>query len=266
LFNFKEITPFWVKTCGLYLLALSVTSLPSTLGGTCISKGTINYDECEAEVNSKSFPEVPDEVLLHVFTFLDPRSLAAAGQVDQRLKVISQDERLLRPFFKDGLNALKEKEYEKARALILSSAKILTPQEMSQIFAVFEPVTHVRSFTAQFVSWYQSFMQSDPISRFFTAEIVSLYQETAEKGDSLAQRNLGHMYDKGLGVTQDLQKAIHYFTLAADQGNVEAQLTLGSMHVLGEGVPTDLEKAIHYFTLAADQGNAEAQEFLRLLL
>ena len=51
----------------------------------------------------------------------------------------------------------------------------------------------------------------------------------------------------------DINKAIHYFTLAANQNNPDAQFNLGFMYYEGKYVTRDINKAIHYFSLAANQ-------------
>ena len=49
----------------------------------------------------------------------------------------------------------------------------------------------------------------------------------AEQGDAEAQYNLGVMYYKGDGVSQDYQTAAKWFRLAAEQGDAKAQFVLG---------------------------------------
>lgn len=51
--------------------------------------------------------------------------------------------------------------------------------------------------------------------------------EAAENGSSEAQSNLGHLYQKGVGVVQSDVEALRWFRMAADQGYAEAQSSLG---------------------------------------
>ena len=53
-----------------------------------------------------------------------------------------------------------------------------------------------------------------------------LWTQLAEKGDGKAQTNLGWIYEKGKGVTQDNQKAAKWYRLAAEQGFALAQFNL----------------------------------------
>jgi TPR repeat protein len=66
------------------------------------------------------------------------------------------------------------------------------------------------------------------------------------------------MYDRGRGVVQNYEQAIHYYTLSAEHGFARAQFNLGLMYQNGRGVNKNQEKAFHYFRLAAEQGNARA--------
>ena len=91
---------------------------------------------------------------------------------------------------------------------------------------------------------------------------VSEFDETrarAEKGDGIAQYNLGRMYVVGDGVPQDFEEGAKWYRKAAEQGDVDAQYNLGNMYVLGDGVPQDFEEAVKWFRKAAEQGDADAQ-------
>tara|TARA_B100000686_G_scaffold79749_1_gene85991 strand:- start:184 stop:468 length:285 start_codon:yes stop_codon:yes gene_type:complete len=52
------------------------------------------------------------------------------------------------------------------------------------------------------------------------------WQRLAQKGNSIAQFNLGLMYDKGDGVRQSFPKAVKWYRKAAKQENVVRNLTL----------------------------------------
>jgi TPR repeat protein len=57
----------------------------------------------------------------------------------------------------------------------------------------------------------------------FSPELVS----KAEAGDARAQNDLGRCYYKALGVAQDYNEAVKWYTKAAEQGNSEAEQGLG---------------------------------------
>ena len=87
----------------------------------------------------------------------------------------------------------------------------------------------------------------------------------AERGDPKAQTDLGLIYDRGEGVTQDHQEAFKWYTLAADQGYARAQYDIGASYDRGEGVAQDHQEALKWYTLAADQGHVSAQYSIALL-
>lgn len=87
----------------------------------------------------------------------------------------------------------------------------------------------------------------------------------AERGDALAQANLGVMYHTGRGVPQDYVEAVRWYRLAADQGDARAQTSLGEMYEFGRGVPQDSEEAARLYRLAADQGDTPAQTNLGVM-
>ncbi len=59
----------------------------------------------------------------------------------------------------------------------------------------------------------------------------------AEQGDAEAQYLLGYMYEKGNSVPQDIQKAEHWYSMAAAQwhAGAEYRLKLFKTPVLGRG-------------------------------
>jgi hypothetical protein len=87
----------------------------------------------------------------------------------------------------------------------------------------------------------------------------------AEKGSAVAQRNIGLMYDEGLGVPQNGKKAVKWYRMAAEQGEKLAQYYLGTMLEEGRGVPLDYKEAVKWYRLAAGQGHVKAQYKLGLM-
>ena len=69
-----------------------------------------------------------------------------------------------------------------------------------------------------------------------------------------AQYNLGAMYDKGKGVTQDYKTAVKWYRLAAEQGYAIALTSLGVMYSLGKGVIKDWVYAHMWGNLGASNG------------
>ena len=87
----------------------------------------------------------------------------------------------------------------------------------------------------------------------------------AEQGHAEAQYNLGVMYDNGMGVPENDETAVKWYTLAAEQGDADAQYNLGNMYQRGTGVPESDKTAVKWYTLAAEQGDADAQSNLGVM-
>lgn len=99
---------------------------------------------------------------------------------------------------------------------------------------------------------------SDSPSIDISAEDLQVLHTQAAQGDATAQIRLGRMYRHGLGVPQDFQEAVRWYSKAADQGDAEAQFRLGMLYEFGRGVPRDFVQATKLYEKAAAQGNAKA--------
>src|SRR5690349_2072171 len=64
------------------------------------------------------------------------------------------------------------------------------------------------------------------------------YQKAADLGHKEAQCKLAYMYQKGLGIKQDLNQSFKYYKLAADQeeGHPIAQYNVALMYEEGNGI------------------------------
>jgi len=83
--------------------------------------------------------------------------------------------------------------------------------------------------------------------------------ELAYRGDARAQAWLGYLYEKGIGVPQNAEKAVYWYHCAADRGQPHAQFLLGMAHDLGRGAPQDYILAYAW----TNQAVARAQGQLR---
>jgi TonB family protein len=92
----------------------------------------------------------------------------------------------------------------------------------------------------------------------FRIKVPIPFKLVAPQGDVRAQVNLGLMYDKGQGVTQDYAEAVRWYKLAAEQGNINAQYDLGGKYLLGFGVAQDYVMAYMWYNLAARTGDKDA--------
>ena len=92
----------------------------------------------------------------------------------------------------------------------------------------------------------------------WTAAILACTRE-ANAGSQPAQRNLGTMYDQGLGVSRDPAQAAVWFRKAAEEGNRDASFQLATMYENGRGVPQDSKQALDWYRKAALLGDVDSQ-------
>lgn len=108
------------------------------------------------------------------------------------------------------------------------------------------------SFAQDFAAGAAAYQRGDYATAFREMSVL------ADQGDSSAQHNLGIMYSKGQGVTQDYREAAKWFRLSAEQGHADSQNNLGTMFVQGQGVTQDYIYAHMWFNIAASTGGKEA--------
>lgn len=87
----------------------------------------------------------------------------------------------------------------------------------------------------------------------------------ANQGNDHAQFYLAKRYQKGIGVTKDLKKALEWYTRAANQNVTPAQLNLGIMYARGEGVAVNEQQARYWLERAAKRGDNRASYTLALI-
>lgn len=102
------------------------------------------------------------------------------------------------------------------------------------------------------------------VSRF---EMMSISELTARAntGNDHAQFYLAKRLHKGMGVTQDTQKALEWYTKAAQQNVTPAQLNLGLMYAKGDGVAVNEAQARYWLERAAKRGDNRASYTLAMI-
>ena len=81
---------------------------------------------------------------------------------------------------------------------------------------------------------------------------IGYYQKAAQKNHAGSLRQLGVMYEKGLGVPASPNQAAQYYEDAAKRGDALAQLIIGRMYASGQGRPKNNTEAYKWLTLAAN--------------
>ena len=103
----------------------------------------------------------------------------------------------------------------------------------------------------------------------FTFSLFGSNQQTfwdtytaALRGDREAQFLVGVIYERGMGVEQNLSTAAKWFEKSAFQGHVDAQYNIGLMYAIGKGIPENKAQADMWLKRAADQGDDDAAKLL----
>ncbi len=88
-------------------------------------------------------------------------------------------------------------------------------------------------------------------------------QEQAKQGDAQAQAKLGSMYLLGWqGFEQNYEKAAEWLKKAADQDILDAQVIMGALYDRGMGVPANRDKATAWYEKAAARGHGTSLAIL----
>jgi localization factor PodJL len=91
------------------------------------------------------------------------------------------------------------------------------------------------------------------------AKAAQWYEKAAAKGNALAMHNLAVLNVTGqIGKDVDMPTAIGWFEKAADLGVKDSQVNLGILYTKGMGVTENLEEAYKWFAVAAKGGDADA--------
>lgn len=95
--------------------------------------------------------------------------------------------------------------------------------------------------------------------RFAPDKAFKYFSDAADQGDPEAMFELAKLYEKGIGVTQDMDKALSLYMRSADLGFADAINDLGFFYYQGaSGVPRDPAKGIALFLKAADLKHPQA--------
>ena len=102
------------------------------------------------------------------------------------------------------------------------------------------------------------------LAAYNTGDFATALQQwtpLAEAGGSVAQYNIGRMYNNGYGIPQNYAEAMKWYRLSAGHGYAKAQYNLGLMYDKGDGVPEKNAEAVKWYRKAADS-NQILRDFL----
>lgn len=95
------------------------------------------------------------------------------------------------------------------------------------------------------------------------ADTFDEIQEKAKQGNALAQAQMGAMYQLGRnGVDKDAQESARWMLKAADQGLVEAEVFMAALYDRGLGVKQNVNTATQWYEKAAAQKHGTALAML----
>ena len=113
----------------------------------------------------------------------------------------------------------------------------------------------------------QQAYKSGQVSYFFKQYPLAFerWLPVAESGFAEAQANIAWLYQAGLGVEKDLQKALQWYRLAIAQNHAVAKNNMAVMYENALGVKQDYNKAFNLYSQSAEAGYRFAQHNLAIL-
>jgi TPR repeat protein len=90
-----------------------------------------------------------------------------------------------------------------------------------------------------------------------------IWEALDARGFGEAAFNLGNLYEDGLGVARDIDKAMAYYRRGAELGSEKAVFRAGHLYWFGApGLAADRERARPYLQQSAASGDRDAQKYL----
>lgn len=102
------------------------------------------------------------------------------------------------------------------------------------------------------------------LQRGHYAIALRAWRGDADKGNALAQSNVGYLHEHGLGVPQSYPEAMAWYRKAAAQNLPQAQFNIGTLYFYGYGVERNPREGVNWFRQAAKQNLPEGQYMLGL--
>lgn len=91
------------------------------------------------------------------------------------------------------------------------------------------------------------------------------FQRASALGSALADRNIAFIYYNGLGLPQDVAKAVEWFTKAAERGHRRSQFRIGEILFVGDGAPKDRVEADKWWRIALSK-DGESSAWMRSIV
>ena len=88
-------------------------------------------------------------------------------------------------------------------------------------------------------------------------EVITL----ANQDNAQAQYELGLMYELGIGIKKDLNKAFVWYQKSANQAYAKAQYNIGIFYALARGVDKDIQQSKYWIRKANENGYSGGSVF-----
>jgi TPR repeat protein len=153
----------------------------------------------------------------------------------------------------------------KERALALGK-QMIPDHFIRDMLALLKFRTDGRSDLSRAIAKFQDMLGEPQTGELTPAQRVRLIQILAVQGHARAQRCLGIMYMKGIGVLKNLVRAEKWLRAADEQGDGEAAYALSELYTTGgPGIEKNEDMATRYRQRSAADGYTPVRdEFLRL--
>lgn len=187
------------------------------------------------------------EIYQPKFTMVDPNEIAISEYYDalaSHLGRLPEDNQLFPKYAVDVANI------EFPEPLIPNSPSLSIALQYQDNLPSIE---QIRSFHAYDLFTDVNQSKNQPKSK------INDLKNKAVLGQSDAQFKLAQLYEAGLGVYQDPDKAIEWYQKAADQGDTQATYNLAVIYLQGKHGKEDYLKGYELLTNAAFKGNLQAQ-------
>ena len=238
-------------------LSIALTTTPTTTSTETESGWSITQNEnpindsIEPAQNSKPSPGVPS-----------PGVDVSTSQTEQRTNVAIIETQITA---KQPPTALSSREYDMTMGL-----QHYYHGRYDEAYSTLKPLADRGVARAQFrvaVMWQlgRGVAENTSFAEDLFRRSLPAVRASAEAGEDWAQADLASIYEDGMVVAQDIEKAYSWYLRAAEQGYSGAQTNLGMLYYDGRGVERNRDKAIEWFRAAADQGDLVAKDNLSKL-
>jgi len=110
----------------------------------------------------------------------------------------------------------------------------------------------------------RSYLYTKKVNREFMKRLEAL-EVKAANDDRSALFEIGMLYENGVGVKKDMEKASNYYLRAADLGMNEAQCKIADWYERGEYFERDLFKSLMWYKKCSEKNNFDdAMNFARV--